>query len=139
MSVEKRVVAKLRAEEGVRARVYKCSLGFDTVGIGFNMERPDARVRLKAIGADYDAVRSGRAELSTEEIDCLLMREINVCLTDLRTLIADFDAIPDDVRVVLVDMRFQLGAQRLKSLAAKQTPKRWARNAKLVAITPETQ
>ena len=37
--------AQLRAHEGVRDRAYRDTRGILTVGVGFNLARPDARSR----------------------------------------------------------------------------------------------
>lgn len=41
-------------------------------GVGFNLNRTDARVRITALNADYDAIMNGTASLSDAQIDSLL-------------------------------------------------------------------
>jgi GH24 family phage-related lysozyme (muramidase) len=53
-------------------RWVKGSQGNPTVGVGFNLNRPDARELLVKVGADYDAVKAGDAGLSRKQQDDLL-------------------------------------------------------------------
>ncbi len=50
--------------------------GHLTVGIGFNLDRKDAPQMLKAVGANYKAVRAGRENISFEQATAL-MRAVN--------------------------------------------------------------
>lgn len=148
-------IAMLRRHEGVRARVYKDTLGIETIGVGFNLRRPDARQRISAAGSNYDAVVSGKVALTDSQIDALLALDVIDCVTDLKTLAVLFDGLPNDAKEVLVDMRFQLGGAELRafkntlaafrgrlwksaaagmraSQAYQQTPQRWEENARRI-------
>jgi GH24 family phage-related lysozyme (muramidase) len=46
--------------------------GDPTVGIGFNMTRPDARALIKKVGADYDKLMAGKTVLGQAQQDKLL-------------------------------------------------------------------
>lgn len=142
----------IRPNEGVRANVYRDSLGIETIGVGFNLRRGGARESLAAVGADHAAVLAGKESLAPWQIDTLLDCDIAVAVADLRKLMPGYDDMPETARLVLLDMRFQLGGAGLRgfkytlaafragewkkaadgmraSLAYKQTPKRWERNA----------
>lgn len=142
----------LKANEGVRLAAYKDSLGILTVGVGFNLQRLDARARCAMHGANFDDVKAG-IPLTMAQVDALLDEDIAACVASLSDLLPTFKDMPEAAQMVLVDMRFQLGAGGLKnfkntlaafragewkkaaaglraSLAYKQTTKRWERNAK---------
>ena len=57
--------------EGKRSWVYKDSLGIPTIGIGFNLNRPDARSVCSTWGINYDTIYSGSECLSDTQISCL--------------------------------------------------------------------
>jgi lysozyme len=104
----------LKRHEGVRAKVYKDSLGIPTIGVGLNMQRLDTRERLKKLGVDYDAALLGKVSITPEQIDALLEEDIDAVLADLRGLFDDFDEMPEKVRIVLADLRFNVGPKSLR-------------------------
>lgn len=107
---------RLIAEEGWRSVAYEDSVGVWTIGVGFNLQRADARTLLAWVGADYDAVMAG-TPLAHEQIERLFDR----CLTDaaqsLRANVPGFDGLPETARCVLTDMAFNLGWPRLRGFA----------------------
>lgn len=152
MSFEENLIKMIRQNEGVRTKTYKCSQGYDTVGVGFNLERKDAKTIVTALGLDYDQLRSGAVSLTNAQVDSILAQDLKAVTDDLKVLFPTFESMPEQVRLVLADMRFQLGGAGLrafkntvksfnagdwkaaakgmrKSLAYKQTTKRWERNA----------
>ena len=63
--------------EGKKACVYKDSKGIPTVGIGFNMQRSDARSIFSKYGIDYDAVLSGKKCLTESQISSLFNNDLS--------------------------------------------------------------
>lgn len=102
--------ARIAEHEGRRRHVYTCTAGHPSVGVGFNLDRPDARARLAAVGADFEAVRSGRADLTEEQVDRLLDVTLAEAITGASGLVAGFADLPETAQAVLVDMVFNLGA-----------------------------
>lgn len=96
--------------EGRSNTVYLDSVGIPTVGVGFNLHRPDAPSKLAAVGADYNAVLNG-ASLTDAQIDQLLAWDLETYLGHARDLVSNFDQHPDEIRQILVDMTFNLGRQ----------------------------
>jgi lysozyme len=146
----------LKRNEGVRHRVYKCTQGYPTIGVGFNLARADARTRCARHGLDYEGLLTGAKTLTAAQVDALLDEDIVDCLKQMPE---GFDSMPMTAQLVLVDMCFQLGAAGLRSfkntlkafadrnwkkaaanmrlsLAYRQTPKRWESNAKLLEAIP---
>lgn len=151
MSTAVEVRDMIKANEGVRLAAYKDSLGILTVGVGFNLQRLDARARCAMHGVNFDDVKAG-CPITMAQCDALLDEDIDACVASLRDLFPKFHDMPVPAQMVLIDMRFQLGAGGLKafkntlaafrssdwklaaaglrtSLAYKQTPRRWERNA----------
>ena len=50
--------------------------------------------------------------LSEDEIEYLLQNDIKRCENELREIFPDFDELPENVRLVLIDMDFNLGKSR---------------------------
>lgn len=97
--------------EGRRHHVYEDSAGHPTIGVGFNLDRGDARRKIAALGLDYNLVRSGGVDLSDDQIDQLFDGDVDQAVNDAKDLVANFDAIPASKQKVVVDMIFNLGAR----------------------------
>ena len=87
---------QLRRDEGIKATVYKDTLGFDTIGVG----------RL------IDSRKPG-AGLRPDEIDYLLKNDIADRVAALTKALPWFSVLDDARRGVLVNMAFQLGTAGL--------------------------
>ncbi len=108
--------AFITKHEGVRYKVYRDSLGIPTIGVGFNLTRPDAAEMLKRVGAELHSVASGE-ELSAVQVNALLRADIQACTDDLAHIFTDFDKMPESVRMVLIDLRFNLGPVRFRGFS----------------------
>jgi GH24 family phage-related lysozyme (muramidase) len=108
---------KLRTQlirhEGKRAKVYKDTEGVPTVGVGFNLNRADARQKLAAVGADLDKVKAGQQELTEDQIRKLLDADMDTAVADCKALFPKFAELSDVRQRALADMMFNLGRARL--------------------------
>lgn len=88
-----KLVKQLRQHEGVRSHVYKCTAGFETIGVGRNI------------------AESGLG-LSDDEIDYLLANDIKRCKAELLAFswFVDLDDVRQDA---LTNLLFNLGMTRL--------------------------
>jgi GH24 family phage-related lysozyme (muramidase) len=98
--------------EGKRSKMYLDSKGIPTIGVGFNLKRPDAKSLLKSVGAEYSSVMNGQ-ELTEQQIDALLNITIKEAQQIAESNFSTFNEQPNDVKAVLVDMAFNLGPTRL--------------------------
>ena len=96
--------------EGCRAHVYNDSRGHPTIGIGFNLDRDDARRQIEGLGLDYYQVRAGGIDLSQEQIYCLFEAEVDRDVAVAGTIVANCGSLPQAKQKVVVDMIFNLGA-----------------------------
>jgi len=87
------MIRQLTRHEGLRLKPYYCPAGKLTIGIGRNLE--------------------GKG-ITEQEAVMLLENDIQECLDDLTPLFPGFDDLPEPVRQVLVDMRFNLGPGRFR-------------------------
>lgn len=82
--------------EGRRNAVYVCPAGFKTIGVGHRL--------LKNENFSY---------LTEDEIDAIYEQDIKTALNDAKSLICNFDDQPMEVRLILVDLAFNLGLTKL--------------------------
>ena len=102
--------------EGYRTKAYKDSQGLTTVGVGFNMEQTGAQKIWEQAGVDQDfeAVKSGKEELSDQNIEKLL----SVTLSDSESkaqaraeeLGLKWEELPDWHQAILTDIAFNTGS-----------------------------
>lgn len=105
--------ARLRESEGVRAQMYRCPAGKKTVGVGFNLERPDARDLCDRLGIDYDATLAG-APLSPEKIEDLLTVTADQAIAQAAGLDCRWTTLPITVRAILADLVFNMGPGKVR-------------------------
>lgn len=126
MTFEQKLDVILEDDEGKKLKPYKCSEGKLTIGIGHNL---DAKGISEAVCA------------------LMLEEDRNEAIEGAKGLVSEFDQLPDNVKIVLASMVFQMGKQgvsqfvnmlravdagdyetasieMLDSLWAKQTPNR---------------
>ena len=96
--------------EGRRNRVYVDSKGNRTIGVGFNLERPDARAKIEALGLNFDDVLSGRQTLTDAQINTLFRADVENCTRDAKRLVGNFDSLPKQAQTIVVDMIFNMGS-----------------------------
>lgn len=103
----------IKDHEGYRPQVYKDSVGKPTIGIGFNLTRPDARALIKQVGADYDQVLTGKQLLNDKQINTLFELSLRTAYKDAEKFIPDLFNQPRNVKLALIDLAFNLGYDRL--------------------------
>lgn len=116
--------AQLRVDEGVKTKVYKDSLGIESIGVGRNLRDKG---------------------LSMLEIDFLLENDLTDAERDARSLVVTFDKLSDARKAVCLNMAFNLGRSRLagfkrflgaihaeawEQAAAEMLDSTWARQVK---------
>jgi len=89
------LVKMLKRHEGVRSKVYVCSAGYETIGVGRNI------------------AESGLG-LSDDEIDYLLANDIKRVREELTDSYFWFPAMNEARQDALVDISFNLGQTRLR-------------------------
>ena len=90
----KELIDQLKRHEGVRSHVYDCPMGYQTIGVGRNIDP------------------NGGIGLSDDEIDYLLENDIRRCERELDRFkwFSDLDVVRQDA---LINMCFNLGFTRL--------------------------
>ncbi len=85
---QQEIEEQLIKHEGFENKMYFCSMGKPTIGVGRNLE-------------SYG--------LSEEEIYLLLRNDIKKCVRDLNIVFRNFNDFNDILQHALIDMRFNLG------------------------------
>lgn len=89
-----RATAMLVQDEGCKLKPYRCTQGFNTLGVGRNLDTVGIRI---------------------SEAKFMLENDISDCVTDLVQIFPDLYAYPEDVQLVFLNMRFQLGPGGFRS------------------------
>jgi len=74
--------------EGLKLKPYICPAGKLTIGVGRNIEDNG---------------------ISKDEAMYLLENDIKRCEKELREIFNDFDSLPDNIKIALIDMIFNMG------------------------------
>lgn len=104
---------QLAQDEGSYTHVYVDTMHHPTVGIGFNLDRNDARERLTAVGADYDAVRAGTQDLTPDQVNQLFSHDVSGAVDTARNYFNGFDQLDVARQRVLTNMAFTMGGPTL--------------------------
>jgi GH24 family phage-related lysozyme (muramidase) len=83
--------------------------GNPTVGVGFNLNANGAQAAIELLGLDFRRVCAGQQILTDDQVNTLLDQTVNQAIQVAQQLIENFDGLPGDQQVVVVDMVFNLG------------------------------
>ena len=90
-----KLLEMLKRHEGVESHVYRCSAGYETIGVGRNISK------------------SGMG-LSDDEVDYLLENDIERVIKELSSEYPWFNTLDDVRKDAMIDISFNLGATRLR-------------------------
>jgi lysozyme len=93
---------ELAADEGCKLEIYLDHLGYKTVGIGHLITEDD-----ELYGFEVGS------EVSQEHVDELFHDDVQRTLRDCRFLYSDFNDLPEEAKLIIANMCFQLGLPRL--------------------------
>lgn len=89
MGFEEKLLVQLKRHEGYRRHPYHCTAGAVTIGYGRNLDAKG---------------------IYQEEAEFLLRNDVTSVIYDLSIIFPDWNKLPMNVRLVLADMRFNLGS-----------------------------
>lgn len=102
---------------GPALTAYKDTMGHPTIGIGFNLDRPDAPAKIAALGLNYQQVYDGRQSLTLDQVNQLFSDDVKTAAAEAALIIPAFGALPDAAQMVIVDMIFNLGPRGFAGFA----------------------
>jgi len=103
----------IKKHEGYRHEMYLDSRGIPTIGIGFNLTRPDAKYILQLVGANHSDIMQKKQSLSDDQIKQIFQICIKIAHEDAKKWMPTFDTLPKNVKLAILDMSFNLGYPRL--------------------------
>ena len=89
------LIEMLKRHEGGKSHVYKCSAGYESIGVGRNISKT-------GLG------------LSEDEVDYLLESDISRVIKELSSEYPWFNDLDDVRKDAMIDISFNLGATRLR-------------------------
>ena len=98
-------------EGGLIEKPYRDSRGLWTIGIGFNLEDPNANNVLAQAGIKSKAkdIISGKVKLSPQQLQRLFNHSLEIAFNDARKFLPNFDELPSEKKMVVVDMAYNMG------------------------------
>lgn len=102
MTFEESLRLDLEMDEGIVHGIYIDTLGNKTCGIG-HMCRPDEPEYSMDVGS----------EITTERVNELYKEDIESVLNDCEWLFDDWDNLPEEIKLVLANMMFNMGLSKL--------------------------
>lgn len=108
----------IRADELLAGKVdtkaFKDTTGVPTIGVGFNLNKPGAATRLKALGLDIAKVKAGTETISKAQAEQLFTEDVATARSDAKKAVSSFDSLSPARQDVLVNMSFNLGLTSLR-------------------------
>lgn len=113
LAADKKLKEDLYRHEGKRNWMYRDSLGFRTIGVGFNLDRKGGMAKLKKLlgvkQKEAEAIRDGRQALTDAQIDVLFADDLADARADAQALFPSYNQQPKEIQDVLVNMSFNMG------------------------------
>ena len=111
----------LKRHENLRLSVYPDSVGVPTIGYGFNLTKPDANKKLKAVGISKSAQHfiDNKGQLTQAQAVRLLALDKATALTDAISFVGSdgWARLDDRAKAVVKNMAFNLGLTRLSGFS----------------------
>jgi len=82
----------IKEYEGFSSLPYDCTAGFLTIGFGRNLEQRG---------------------ITKEEAEILLANDIKIAENEISRIIKDWQALPEQAKIVLIDLTYNLGLKKL--------------------------
>lgn len=108
------LIRMFTVDEGCKQYSYKDTRGNVTVGFGFNMDDASSRAQWgKAdVHENFDLVYNKSVPISMESAWSLLTVCIKNCEDELRSILHDYESMPQDVQYALINLIFNLGMHK---------------------------
>mmetsp|Transcript_7172 Transcript_7172/g.8082 ORF Transcript_7172/g.8082 Transcript_7172/m.8082 type:complete len:188 (-) Transcript_7172:55-618(-) len=95
--------------EGKEYCVYKDTLDIPTIGIGFNLQRSDAKGLIEDAGANFDKILAGTQCLTDSQITKIFTYDLTWAESGAKSCISSYSTHSKCIQEVLIDMTFNMG------------------------------
>ena len=99
----------LTRHEGRELHVYTDTRGFSTIGVGCNLDAPGAMGMVQSCGADFKGLYAGHVDLTPEQCDCLLNKQVIQVMEWLVRIFPEISTYSIKRQAALIDLGFNLG------------------------------
>lgn len=93
---------EITSDEGCRLEIYLDHMGYCTVAVGHCI-----------LESDPEFGKPVSTPITQERCDELFDQDIAIVVKEVKTLVDDFDSIPEDIQHVLCNLLFNMGRPRL--------------------------
>jgi len=97
-----RLREELKIDEGCKYEIYLDHLGLPTFGIGHLVTDQDQEYQ-KEVGTLVDEIR----------VNEVFEQDVHITIGECKKLFEDWDSLPEEVRLILANMMFNMGRPRL--------------------------
>ena len=97
-----RLKDEIASDEGTVLEIYLDHLGYPTVGVGHLIKETDME---SSEGVGY--------KINQTRCDELFYQDINICLSECEKRMNEWENFPDEVKLIMANMAFNLGISRL--------------------------
>jgi lysozyme len=99
--------------EGFREKAYLDTKGIPTIGYGTNLKEVGNLTKLRQMGYDPKKLLNKTQTIKESDAKQLLESGLMLAISHARTYLPNFDSQPLTVKVILTDMAYNLGPNRL--------------------------
>ncbi len=93
---------ELKVDEGVKYEIYLDHLGLPTFGIGHLV-----------LSSDMEHGQEVGTAISEDRVNECFAKDVEVVLSECTHLYPDFDVLPEEVKLIIANMMFNMGRPRL--------------------------
>ena len=97
----------IRKHEGKSNKIYldpsKKNL---CIGHGFNLNKSNSKAIIKSVGADYNAIMSGKQSLSDAQVEKILDISVKEAVDIASSFVVNYNQLPSKAKLVIANMAF---------------------------------
>jgi len=92
-----------------------------TIGIGHNLTKPTSKPLIDSLGLDYEKVKAKQQSISPQQLNAIFKSDLAVATNDAKSFVKNFNSLPKDAKLVVIDMAFNMGLEKLSGFQKFKT------------------